>query len=293
MHQINRDFFHLMEVSDAGRLLNVMWIHPRSKAAYEEFHDVVSFDTTYLVNKYRMPFATVVGINHHGQSILLGCALVTHEDIRSFKWLFSNWLEAMGGIHPHAILTDQCESIKAATREVMPNTIHRFCLWHIMCKLPQKLKNVPEFGSVSLEFKTIIYESLTVEIFETNWNSFITRRGLENNDWLIDLYDKRESWVPVFLHHYFWQECSTLKQFVEQYEVAITDKLHKELLVDFESKNKIVKCISDFSFESWNGMEKDKIFKTVQNFLKKLSLGFVTSGLQDMGVDAAVRASMC
>ena len=128
MYQKYRNFFYLVEVSDEGRLLNVMWIHPRSRAAYEEFHDVVCFDTTYLVNRYKMPFATVVGVNHHGQSILLGCALVTHEDVRSFKWLFSNWLEAMGNIYPSAILTDQCESIKAVIREVMPNTIHRFCI---------------------------------------------------------------------------------------------------------------------------------------------------------------------
>ncbi|XP_031264165.1 protein FAR1-RELATED SEQUENCE 2-like [Pistacia vera] len=44
---------------------NVIWVHPRSKVAYKEFNDVVSFDTTYLVNQYKMPFATFVGINHH------------------------------------------------------------------------------------------------------------------------------------------------------------------------------------------------------------------------------------
>ncbi|XP_073121771.1 protein FAR1-RELATED SEQUENCE 5-like [Henckelia pumila] len=77
MQQRDTNLFHLMDVDDECRLCNVLWIHPRSKAAYEEFRDVVSFDTTYLVNKYKMPFATFVGINHHGQSILLGCALVT------------------------------------------------------------------------------------------------------------------------------------------------------------------------------------------------------------------------
>ncbi|XP_042432944.1 protein FAR1-RELATED SEQUENCE 4-like [Zingiber officinale] len=62
----DRNFFHLMDVDDEGRLCNVLWIHPPSKAAYEEFHDVISFDTTYLVNKYKMPFVTFVDINHHG-----------------------------------------------------------------------------------------------------------------------------------------------------------------------------------------------------------------------------------
>ncbi|KAL8481087.1 hypothetical protein ACS0TY_027572 [Phlomoides rotata] len=46
----DRNVYHLMDIDEEGRLCNVFWIHPRSKAAYEDFHDVVSFDTTYLVN---------------------------------------------------------------------------------------------------------------------------------------------------------------------------------------------------------------------------------------------------
>lgn len=48
----DRNFYYSMDLDDDGRLRNVLWIHPRSRAAYEEFHDVVSFDTTYLVNRY-------------------------------------------------------------------------------------------------------------------------------------------------------------------------------------------------------------------------------------------------
>ncbi|KAL8548964.1 hypothetical protein ACS0TY_008015 [Phlomoides rotata] len=47
----DRYFYHLMNIDEDGRLRNFLWIHPRSKAAYEDFHDVVSFDTTYLVNR--------------------------------------------------------------------------------------------------------------------------------------------------------------------------------------------------------------------------------------------------
>ncbi|KAK1272213.1 Protein FAR1-RELATED SEQUENCE 5 [Acorus gramineus] len=37
-----------------------------SRALYESFSDVISFDSTYLTNKYDMPFAPFVGVNHHG-----------------------------------------------------------------------------------------------------------------------------------------------------------------------------------------------------------------------------------
>ncbi|KAL8462461.1 hypothetical protein ACS0TY_033475 [Phlomoides rotata] len=51
--QLNVHMKRQLEANDIadGRLRNVLWIHPRCRAAYEEFHDVLSFDTTYLVNR--------------------------------------------------------------------------------------------------------------------------------------------------------------------------------------------------------------------------------------------------
>ncbi|XP_021607599.1 protein FAR-RED ELONGATED HYPOCOTYL 3-like [Manihot esculenta] len=89
------------------RLTNFFGVHPRSIAAYEEFCDVVIVDTTYLVNHYRMSFASIIRINDYEQSILLGSALISHEDSKSFKWIFSMWLAAMRGRAPYAIMTDQ------------------------------------------------------------------------------------------------------------------------------------------------------------------------------------------
>ncbi|KAF2289534.1 hypothetical protein GH714_036994 [Hevea brasiliensis] len=239
-----------------------------SKVAYEEFHDVICFDTTYLVIRYLMPFATFVGVNHHGQSILLGCALLSHEDVETFKWVFSTWLSAMGNTHPHVMLTDQCKSISAAIWEVMPETRHRFCLWHILSKFSEKFKGIEDFTKATNKFKALIFDTLTIEMFE-NWNEFLIKYGLKNNEWLMKLYFERESWVPIYLNHVFWagmmstqrsegmhayfdgyvNSRSTLKQFIEKYEMAICGKTEKELLPEFISKNKVVNCISQFKWE--------------------------------------------
>ncbi|KAF2294819.1 hypothetical protein GH714_020232 [Hevea brasiliensis] len=190
------------------------------------------FETTYLVNRYQMPFATFVGVNHHGQSIMLGCALLSHEDVETFRWVFSTWLLAMVDIHPYAILTDQCESIKAAIKEVMPETRHRFCLWHIVSKVSEKFKGVEDFTKATNKFKTLIVDSLTIEMFETNWNDFLTKsKGM--NAYFDGYVNSR----------------STQKQFVKQYEIAIRGKNEKELLSEFISKNKVVNCISQFGWE--------------------------------------------
>lgn len=42
----------------------------RSRTVYRSFGDVVTFDRTYLTNKYGMSFASFVSVNYHEQSVL-------------------------------------------------------------------------------------------------------------------------------------------------------------------------------------------------------------------------------
>ncbi|XP_042969137.1 protein FAR-RED IMPAIRED RESPONSE 1-like [Carya illinoinensis] len=90
MRDMNHDFYSITDLDEEEfRLKNVFWADARSRASYLYFGDVVTFDTTYLTNRYRMSFAPFVGVNHHGQSILLGVGLISSEDTHTFVWLFS------------------------------------------------------------------------------------------------------------------------------------------------------------------------------------------------------------
>ncbi|XP_012065921.1 protein FAR1-RELATED SEQUENCE 5-like [Jatropha curcas] len=171
----DRNVFHLVDTDNDGRLRNVIWVHCRIRAAYEEFNDVICFDTTYLVNRYKMLFATIVGVDHHGQSILLGCALIPREDTVANKWNFRNWLAAMGGIAREAIMT-----------------------------ISVKFKHIEKFKKAEDNFKGLIYDSLTVEMFETQWVEFLRKHEVESNEWLLKLYLERRRWVPVYLNDTFW-----------------------------------------------------------------------------------------
>ena len=65
-----------MDLDEENRLKKLFLSDGRQGAAYEEFGEVVIFDTTYLTNKYDIPFAPFVGVNHHGQFTLFGCGLL-------------------------------------------------------------------------------------------------------------------------------------------------------------------------------------------------------------------------
>jgi hypothetical protein len=60
----------------------------------------------YLTNKYEMPFAPFVEVNHHGQSILFDTALISKENTETFVWLFETWLKCMNDRSPNTIITD-------------------------------------------------------------------------------------------------------------------------------------------------------------------------------------------
>ncbi|XP_017441315.1 protein FAR-RED IMPAIRED RESPONSE 1-like [Vigna angularis] len=111
MKDLNNEFFYDIALDEGNKFCSVFWADARSRAACEEFGDVVSFDTTYLTNKYDMTFAPFVGVNHYGHSILLGCGLLSSEETASFVWLFQSWLRCMGNKAPDGIITDQCKGL--------------------------------------------------------------------------------------------------------------------------------------------------------------------------------------
>ncbi|KAG5600144.1 hypothetical protein H5410_031514 [Solanum commersonii] len=83
MQMKDDESFYVIDTDNFARLRNVVWVHTHCKYAYPKFSDVVCFNTTYM-------------------SILLGSTLLTSEDIKTYKFVFSTWLAAMGNVPPTA-----------------------------------------------------------------------------------------------------------------------------------------------------------------------------------------------
>ena len=96
-----------MDLCSDGYLRNIFWADARLIDDFTKFGDVVVFDVTYMTNKFKMPFAPFTGVNHHGQSILFGGALLENEKEETFVWLFEHFLKCMFSKYPKAIITDQ------------------------------------------------------------------------------------------------------------------------------------------------------------------------------------------
>ncbi|XP_021854247.1 protein FAR1-RELATED SEQUENCE 6 isoform X2 [Spinacia oleracea] len=279
MQKVNQNFFHSHRYDEHGVLQDVFWVDARCKAAFEEFGDVVCFDTTYLTNEYELPLVNFVGVNHHGQTILLGCALLSHEDTVTFQWVFRTWLLCMGGKAPPVMLTDQTSVIGEALAAVMPTTRHRWCLWHIIQKLGNKLGRFDRYTQFKEELKNVIYDCLTAEEFQSQWSRVIEEYHLQSSEWLTQMYGEREMWVPAYMKHLFCagmrttQRVENIHSFFDEYVGRHTR------LSEFTGKY----CVA---MEQRASMERDADANTAR-YVRGLATGFkVEKIFQKMYTDA-------
>ncbi|KAI9919603.1 hypothetical protein PsorP6_017719 [Peronosclerospora sorghi] len=128
--------FHYEFTQDGeGRLEHIFWMEGASRRATLVHGDVIVLDTTYKLNRYKIPLAIFVGVNQHGQIIPCGCALIRNEKRVSFMWLLETWKKAMGR-DPDTIFTDQDEWMSEAIDAILPTTRHHYCVWYLLRKFP-------------------------------------------------------------------------------------------------------------------------------------------------------------
>ncbi|GAB2279753.1 Protein FAR-RED ELONGATED HYPOCOTYL 3 [Dionaea muscipula] len=269
MQKVNSNFFYAVDVGEDLHLKNFLWIDTKSRHDYVCFNDVVSFDTTYVRNKYKIPLALFIGVNQHYQFMVLGCAIFSDESVSTYSWILHSWLKAMGGQAPNVIITDQDKAIKSAISEVFPDAQHRLFLWSTLGKASEILSHVTKrYDNFMAKFEKCTNRSWTVEEFENRWQKLVDRFELKDNEWIQSLYDDRKLWAPTYMKETFLAGMSTVQRtesvnssfdkyvhkkttvsdFVKQYESIIQDRYEEEARAESDTWNKepVLKSPSPF-----------------------------------------------
>uniref|UniRef100_A0A5B7AI90 Protein FAR1-RELATED SEQUENCE n=1 Tax=Davidia involucrata TaxID=16924 RepID=A0A5B7AI90_DAVIN len=247
-------FFYAVEV-DGGKCMSVFWADGRSRFACSQFGDAIVFDTTYRSSTHLVPFASFIGVNHHKQPVLLGCALIADESEESFTWVFQTWLRAMSGSCPVSIIADQDKAIQQSIAQVFPGTHHCFSAWQMKAKEQQNLGAILSMDTeFKYEYDTCIYQSQTPSEFDSAWNVIVNKYDLKENAWLKEMYRTRKSWVPLYIRSTFFAGITLdrsmksffgtflnaqtpLNEFVLRYEKALEQHREEERKEDFNSFN--------------------------------------------------------
>uniref|UniRef100_A0A5B7BW59 Protein FAR1-RELATED SEQUENCE n=1 Tax=Davidia involucrata TaxID=16924 RepID=A0A5B7BW59_DAVIN len=312
MQAENPAFFYAIQGDNEHSTGNIFWADATSRMNYTYFGDTVRFDTTYRMNHYRTPFAAFTGLNHHGQLVLFGCALLLNESDASFIWLLQTWLHAMSGRSPVSITTDPDRLIQMAVAQVLPQTRHRFCKWSICKETQEKLAQIYQtHPTFEIEFKKCINETETIDEFESRWESLLERYYLMDNEWLQSMYNARPQWVPVFMRDTFFGELSTtegsesinsffdgyvnatttIQLLIKQYEKAVASWHEKELKADYDTTNTmpVLKTPSPMEKQAAN-LYTRRIFMKFQEELVE-TLANPATKIEDSGVITSFRVA--
>ncbi|XP_042039365.1 protein FAR1-RELATED SEQUENCE 5-like [Salvia splendens] len=196
-------FTYEYEVNSKDRMTRLFWCDPTARRNYHLYGDIVSFDTTYSTNRYCMIFAPFTGKDNHGRPVTFAAGLLSKENANSFSWLFNQFVKCMG-VAPKLIVTDQDLGMKVAVEEVLVNTRHRWCMWHVMNKVADKLpKNMLGSEQLKKELNACVWsELIEPDAFEETWHAIMERYGLTNNVWFSSMFASRKFWVPAFFRDF-------------------------------------------------------------------------------------------
>ncbi|XP_022041060.1 protein FAR1-RELATED SEQUENCE 5-like [Helianthus annuus] len=208
---------------DDMELQLIFWCDGVSKIVYEAFGDVLAFDATY-----DMIFVPFTGVDHHKKCTIFGAGLLHNETIESYTWLLQKFLQAHNGKQPLLILTDQDCAMKQAVANVFDKSIHRLCMWHIIQKLPAKIKgNDKRNAEIKKKFHKLVWNVyIKPETFEKRWHLLITEYGLEEHSWLTEIDRMRG-------------KIDKLEELDAQVQ-ALKDKIFAEVPYDPEVNKKVV-----------------------------------------------------
>ncbi|XP_076948410.1 protein FAR1-RELATED SEQUENCE 5-like [Bidens hawaiensis] len=198
--RLNLHNYYFVYVAVKGELRSLFWADDVAKCNYSAFGDVLAFDATYKTNMYDMIFVPFTGVDHHKKCVTFGAGLLHNETIESYKWLLEFFLEAHGNKQPTLVLSDQDPAMKQAISIVLTKSVHRLCMWHIMDKLrlkvsKEQLKNGELYRSIHKLVWNVFIDPPT---FERKWVALMTEFKLNDHDWLKQMYDIREQWVPGY-----------------------------------------------------------------------------------------------
>lgn len=157
---------------------------------------------------------------------------------------------------PKMIITDQCPAMIKAFAIVLPKTQHRYCIWHITSKFSEKLGAI-QYAQHYDQLKDCIWNSESPTEFEGRWRDVVAKANLSSNEWLQELYEIRDRWVPAFVRHIFSAHMTSssraegchaffkrfvsvdnsLLDFVVRFDRALAHMWHNELDLDHKDVN--------------------------------------------------------
>ncbi|XP_024195706.1 protein FAR1-RELATED SEQUENCE 4-like [Rosa chinensis] len=145
--------------------------------------------------------------------------------VKFLQLQIKTFLEVHKQKKPKTIFTDQDPAMAKALAEVLLDTFHGLCSWHIMQNGIKHLGYLMKDGSFFLtDFATCMYEHEEEKEFEDAWNAMLCKYNVCSNPWLEKIYEIKEKWAKCYM---------------KEFERVANEKHYKELEAEYNSRQKL------------------------------------------------------
>ncbi|XP_065856705.1 protein FAR-RED IMPAIRED RESPONSE 1-like [Euphorbia lathyris] len=136
-----------------------------------------------------------------------------------------------------------------------------------MSKFSEKV-GAKQYATHEGKFHDCIWNSESPEEFDLKWTELVAEDGLNNNDWLVNIYKIRSKWIPAYVNHVFSANMSSsqlaetnhaffkkyikksnsLFDFMVRFGRGLLKQRHGELVADFKDMNETPKLKMNHDF---------------------------------------------
>ena len=174
----------------------------------------------------------------------------------------------MKGKAPVSVITDGDSSVKNAIAKVFPNAHHRLCACHLIGNATSNVGK-PKF---TFMLKKCMLGDYEIGVFHRKWVEMVEEFGVQDKQWIIDLYERRHMWATAHIRGKFFAGFRTtsrceglhaiiaryvksrynLCEFLEHFKRCVDHIRHKEFEVDLILQK--VCLYYKLTLSLWNGL---------------------------------------
>jgi zinc finger SWIM domain-containing protein 3 len=254
----NPSFVHSEQLDGEERVANIFWVDAKMCIDYDQFGDVVVFDTSNCMDLQLRPLCVFYGVNHFREIVIFGAGLLYDMRFESFKWLFETFLKTHNLKEPKTIFTDPDPVMERAIAEAMPETVHGLRADSVMQDATEVLSRYNKDGiDMVAAFRECMSEYFEVAEFEEEFDALIRKIGAE--PWLDGMYKIKEKWAQCYMKQALTLDLQNLQlnegfnkdlkaclnsdlevvYFFKQFEILVAQTRQKEIESEIVSKRRI------------------------------------------------------
>lgn len=132
--QESNQFRYFYATDEQNQVTQIFWIPRETFDLLRLNFEVLIMDCTFQTNRFRMPLFNIVGSTLLNTTFYVAFVLTSSRTAEAFTWVLERLREVYTELEldlPKTIVTDKEGGLVTPIREVFPEAIHLFCIWHI------------------------------------------------------------------------------------------------------------------------------------------------------------------